>query len=98
MMRLFFALAAREELDEAFAYLELQQPGLGFRFASDVDEALIRIRKQPLAWHPLNKYLRRCHLRHFRYGVTYRIQGEQIEVLAIAHDSRRPGYWRNRKN
>lgn len=49
MMRLFFAVAAREELDEAFAYLELQQPGLGYRFTSDVDEALTRIRKQPLA-------------------------------------------------
>lgn len=95
-MRLFFAAAAREELDEAFAYLEQQQPGLGYRFAADVDEALVRIRKQPLAWHPLSNDLRRCHLRHFRYGVIYRIRGEQAEILAIAHDSRRPGYWRNR--
>lgn len=98
MMRLFFAVAAREELDEAFAYLELQQPGLGYRFTSDVDEALTRIRKQPLAWHPLSKHFRRCHLRHFRYGVIYRIREERIEILAIAHDSRRPGYWRNRQN
>lgn len=96
-MHLFFAIAAREELDEAFAYLELQQPGLGYRFTSDVDEALTRIRKQPLAWHPLSKYFRRCHLRHFRYGVIYRIREEHIEILAIAHDSRRPGYWRNRQ-
>lgn len=95
-MRLFFAAAAREELDEAFAFLELQQPGLGYRFATDVDEALARIRNQPLAWHPLNKNLRRCHLRHFRYGVIYRIRGDQADILAIAHDSRRPGYWRNR--
>lgn len=98
MMRLFFAVAAREELDDAFDYLELQQPGLGFRFASDVDEALARIRNQPLAWHPLSNNLRRCHPRHFRYGVIYRIRDEQAEILAIAHDSRRPGYWRNRKN
>ncbi len=98
MMFLFFAVAAREELDEAFAYLELQQPGLGYRFTSDVDEALTRILKQPLAWHSLSKHLRRCHLRHFRYGVIYRIRREKIEILAIAHDSRRPGYWRNRQN
>ncbi len=98
MMRLFFAVAAREELDEAFSFLELQQPGLGYRFTSDVDEALTRIRKQPLAWHPLSKHFRRCHLRHFRYGVIYQIRGEQVEILAIAHDSRRPGYWRNRQN
>ncbi|MCX7192150.1 MAG: type II toxin-antitoxin system RelE/ParE family toxin [Proteobacteria bacterium] len=97
-MHLYFSIAAREELDEAFEYLELQQLGLGYRFTNDVDEALARIRSQPLAWHPLNKYLRRCHLKHFRYGLIYRIFGGQAEILAVAHDSRRPGYWRNRKD
>jgi plasmid stabilization system protein ParE len=93
-MHLFFSEAARQELDEAFAYHEQQQPDLGYRFVADVEEALARIRNQPLAWHPLGKNLRRCHLRHFRYGVIYRIRKEQAEILAIAHDSRRPGYWR----
>lgn len=98
MIYLYFSEAAQLELDEAFAYLEEQQSGLGYRFTSDVDEALARIRYQPFAWHPLSKHLRRCHLRHFRYGLIYRIRGEQAEILAIAHDSRRPGYWQNRKN
>jgi plasmid stabilization system protein ParE len=95
-MRLFYSEAARQELDEAFAYLELEQAGLGYRFTADVDEALARIRQQPFAWHPLGRHLRRCHLKHFRYTVIYRIRGEQAEILAIAHDSRRPGYWRDR--
>lgn len=92
-MQLYFSAAARQELDDAFEYLELQQPDLGYRFTADVDEALIRIRTQPLAWHPLAKNLRRCHLKHFRYGIVYRIREEQAEILAIAHDSRRPDYW-----
>ena len=96
-MLLYFSTAAQQELDDAFEYLELQQLSLGYRFTADVDEALARIRNQPLAWHPLGKNLRRCHLKHFRYGVIYRIRGEQTEILAIAHDSRRPGYSRNRK-
>lgn len=94
-MRLYFSEAARDELDEAFVFMEQQQNGLGYRFTADVDEALSRIRNQPLAWHPLGKNLRRCHLKHFRYGVIYHICGDQAEILAIAHDSRRPGYWRN---
>jgi toxin ParE2 len=97
-MRLYFSEAALLELDEAFAFLEQKQPGLGYRFTAEVDEALSRIRRQPQAWHPLSKNLRRCHLRHFRYGVIYRIRGEQAEILAIAHDSRLPGYWRNRRS
>ena len=53
------------------------------------------IRMYPLAWHPLGRTLRRCHLKRFRYGVIYRIRGEQAGVIVIAHDSRRLGYWRD---
>jgi plasmid stabilization system protein ParE len=95
-MDVFFSAPARKELDDAFEYFELQQPGLGYRFAADVDEALSRIQRQPLAWHPLGSNLRRCHLQHFRYGLIYLIRGERAEVLAVAHDSRLPGYWHNR--
>lgn len=95
-MDLYFSPAAQLELDEAFAYLEGEKTGLGYRFTADVDEALRRIQMYPLAWHPLGRNLRRCHLKHFRYGVIYRIRGGQTEVIAIAHDSRRLGYWRDR--
>lgn len=95
-MRMFFSAAAQLELEDAFSWLEREQPGLGVRFAADVDGTLARIQDQPMAWHPLGRFLRRCHLKHFRYGVIYRSRGETIEVLAIAHDSRSPGYWRDR--
>ncbi|MDP1966653.1 MAG: type II toxin-antitoxin system RelE/ParE family toxin [Reyranella sp.] len=95
-MDLYFSLAAQLELDDAFAYLEREKTGLGYRFTADVDEALYRIQTHPLAWHSLDSNLRRCHLKHFRYGVIYRIRGDQAEIVAIAHDSRRLGYWRDR--
>ena len=44
-MRLFYSKAARLELEEAFAYLEREQPGLGYRFTADVEEALARVRQ-----------------------------------------------------
>ncbi|OGS88258.1 MAG: hypothetical protein A2061_06315 [Gallionellales bacterium GWA2_59_43] len=95
-MDLYFSPVAQLELDEAFAYLEDEETGLGYRFTADVDEALRRIQIYPQAWHPLGCNLRRCHLKHFRYGVIYRIHGGHAEVIAIAHDSRRLGYWRDR--
>jgi len=95
-MDIYFSPAAQLELGETFAYLEDEETGLGYRFTADVDEALCRIQMHPLAWHPLGRNLRRCHLKHFRYGVIYRIRGGQAEVIAIAHDSRRLGYWRDR--
>jgi hypothetical protein len=54
------------------------------------------ILEYPNAWHPLGPRLRRCHLKRFRYGLIYRIQGDVIEVVAVAHDRQKPEYWRDR--
>jgi len=39
---------------------------------------------------------RKLVLRRFPYSVMYWTDGEVIAVYAIAHQSRRPGYWRDR--
>jgi hypothetical protein len=35
-------------------------------------------------------------MRRFPYVVAYRTIGAQVTILAFAHTSRRPGYWRKR--
>lgn len=40
---------------------------------------------------------RRLIMKRFRYALIYTVVGDQIRILAIAHHSRRPGYWRHRK-
>ena len=95
-MKLRFADAARRELQEAAIYLETEEDGLGMRFLDAVGAARKQILMAPLAWHPLGQGLRRCHLKRFRYGLIYRIRGQSIEIIAVAHDSRRPGYWKTR--
>ena len=95
-MEVFFSPAAQAELDEAFDYLEEEQSELGYRFIDAVDEAVGRICLLPYAWHPLGRNLRRCHLKHFRNGLVYRIRNRQAEIIAVAHDRRRLGYWRSR--
>ena len=39
----------------------------------------------------------RLFLKRFPYTLVFRIQGESIRVIAIAHQSRRPGYWAGRR-
>ena len=39
----------------------------------------------------------RLYLKRFPYTLVFRIQGEFIRVVAIAHQSRRPGYWTGRR-
>jgi plasmid stabilization system protein ParE len=35
--------------------------------------------------------------RHFPFSIIYALAGEQIRIIAVAHHSKRPGYWRQRK-
>jgi plasmid stabilization system protein ParE len=95
-MKLRFSAAARRELNEAALWLELQEGGLGERFLEEVAQARRLILENPEAWHPLGPFLRRCHLKRFRYGLIYRIKADVIEVIAVAHDRQKPGYWRDR--
>jgi plasmid stabilization system protein ParE len=41
---------------------------------------------------------RRIPLRHFPFFLIYRVFDDYIEVMALAHTSRKPNYWRSRFN
>ena len=53
--------------------------------------------RQPLAWPPHLKGTRRVLLDKFRYAVVYRVHADELLVIAVMHQARRPGYWRARK-
>jgi plasmid stabilization system protein ParE len=40
---------------------------------------------------------RRLIMKRFPYSVIYTVVGEQIRILAVAHNSRHPDYWRGRR-
>ena len=40
---------------------------------------------------------RRYVMKLFPYSLIYTFSGDEIRILAVAHHSRRPGYWRRRK-
>ena len=49
-MKVLFLEAARQELNDAVDYLELEFEGLGFRFKEEVNLALRRLSRHPKAW------------------------------------------------
>jgi plasmid stabilization system protein ParE len=67
------------------------------RFSLELDAAEAAILKQPDAW-PAFDGTRRYLLRRFPFSVVYRIEASKILIVAVAHERRRPGYWRRRKS
>ena len=97
-MKLRVSRAAEADLAEAAACYDQQFGGLGARLLDDVEATLQRIASFPDAWQPLSENTRRCRLQRFPYGVIYRVQGDELLVLAVAHLHREPGHWRERDN
>ena len=62
-------------------------------FERSVDVLLQHPGLGPLWRHGKRRYV----MKHFPYSLIYTVSDEEIRILAIAHHSRRPGYWRGRK-
>jgi hypothetical protein len=95
-MKVKVTKAALAEFREAKEFYEIEQSGLGNRFAKDIREATHRITLFPEAW-PLEKSeIRKCILHKFPYKILYSIQKGEIIILAFAHMHRMPSYWEER--
>jgi plasmid stabilization system protein ParE len=95
-MRLEFHPEAAMELIEAAAHYELQVPGLGERFASEVRHAADLLLKHSDIGAPADPHLRTFVLNRFPFTLCYSATSEVLRIEVVAHQSRRPGYWRSR--
>lgn len=87
---------ARAEVDEAAAFYRDKHPDLARRFLDNLEATLRRIGRHPRAYRQVEGAIRKCRVAHFPYGVIYRVQSEFIEIIAVIHLRRSPGYWKQR--
>jgi plasmid stabilization system protein ParE len=87
---------AEHDLDEAKSWYNGQRAGLGDDFLECVDEALDQIRQWPKLSRKVFGDLRRKLVRRFPYGIFFRIDDDQITVVAVYHCKRDPRGWQER--
>jgi plasmid stabilization system protein ParE len=95
-MKVIFTRLAKQELDDASLYYEMQIQGLGKRFRKEVKKAALRISDYPKAWSVEAGEIRRCILSAFPYKLLYSIEKDFILIIAVAHLHRKPEYWVDR--
>src|SRR5262249_27791476 len=95
--RIGYHEAAERELLEQVRYFELQSPGLGRRFLTEAMRAESRVLAFPFAGAEVAPGIRRRLMRSFPFALLYTLTPEGILILAVAHTSRRPDYWADRR-
>jgi plasmid stabilization system protein ParE len=88
--------AARRELRRAVDWYDREAPGLGDELASEVERSLQEVIEYPDAGSPHLANTRRVLTRQFPYSVIYQSRGDEIVVIAVAHQRRRPDFWLHR--
>ncbi len=89
---------AEAELEDAFDYYQRKRDGLGHKFLDDYLHGVQQIAGAPHRWpyDRASKVARRYRLDHFPYNLIYRVLPDHCMIIAVAHQRRRPGYWRDR--
>ena len=96
-MRISLAPEADQELSEVVAhYVEVASQQIGKAFLAEFRRATTLLAQSPQIGSPWRKQYRRILLRRFPYGLIYVLGPDEIRILAIAHQRRRPGYWSRR--
>lgn len=101
MRRIRLLEEAAQEAIEAAAWYEQERTGLGRDFAQAVEAALDLLEDDVVPLTPMPgaagaRGARRLILKRFPYDVVVQERPEEILIVAVAHHSRRPGYWRDR--
>jgi len=96
MMRVIFTRIARQELEDAGRFYELEYSGLGQSFKEEVRKSALRISEYPKAWSIERGEVRKCLLHRFPYKLLYSVEEDHILVIAVAHQHRKPDYWFDR--
>jgi toxin ParE1/3/4 len=88
---------AEAEFNAAVAHYEEIRSGLGLDLQKQVEHAVSLIQQNPHSFPRHNsKDLRKCVLKRFPYTIFYIEFKKYIWVVAVAHQKRRPGYWKKR--
>ena len=103
MRRIRILEQAAEEAIEAATWYEHESAGLGLEFAHAIDAAIDLLADEivPLTAMPGAAGARgakRLVLKRFPYDIVILERPEEFLVVAVAHHSRRPGYWRDRRS
>ncbi|AGC47896.1 hypothetical protein MYSTI_06623 [Myxococcus stipitatus DSM 14675] len=93
---------ALQEAQTTVEWYEDKREGLGIEFLAELRRSVEAISANPRVaplWPGAQAKaagIHRFHMERFPFVLPYVVVGEQVTLLAIAHERRRPMYWQRR--
>jgi plasmid stabilization system protein ParE len=69
---------------------------LAERFQDELERSRQAIARNPLIWPSYSYGTQRYLMKTFPYFIVFRVTKNRIEIIAVAHERQRPGYWTQR--
>ena len=86
---------AEAEARAAFIWYAARSERAAELFQRALGECIDAIEEAPQSSPEIEPGIRRRLVaQRFPYAVLYRIAGSEVQILAVMHQHRRPGYWR----
>lgn len=91
-----FHPSAASEVDAAAQWYAERSPVAARAFVAEVNACVERVQEAPHRWPRYLHDTRRYLFPNFPFSLVYRLRNGEIEIVAVAHHRRRPGYWSRR--
>jgi plasmid stabilization system protein ParE len=96
MKRVVFHPDAKAEANGAIDWYLARNESAAFDFAAGLRAAYSALRKNPNMFPAYLRGTRRVILDRYPFSVVFREVSSGLQIVAVAHAKRRPGYWSKR--
>jgi plasmid stabilization system protein ParE len=94
--RISFHPAALAEAEAARDWYADRNPTVARAFVAELQGAVRSIVNSPKRWPFYTENTRRDVFPRFPFNLIYRLSERNLQIVAVAHTSRKPGYWKER--
>ncbi len=95
-MKTIFLPEAELELSEGIEFYNQQLSALGVSFLEEVRHAISFIKSYHAIGMIVESQIRKVLVRRFPYSIIYRVDPDEIVIIAVMHLKRKPRYWTKR--
>lgn len=91
-----FHPAAAQEAESTYDWYAARNAAAAHGFRDELRRAIDMVAANPRTWPRYGGRARRYVFPRYPFSLVYILRGDDVEIVAVAHGRRRPGYWRSR--